>query len=167
MAILWSLSTYYSAQYYKTNNKLQTVQNELKISQENYQFEAEKAIGLSEALGKTRATILDLKSEEYEFIYLGDFKTTYYCDERRSHICGGNGVTASGKPTQVGKTIAVDPTVIPLGTTVYIEGVGFMEAQDTGGAVIGNHIDILVEDHYTAEQLGTQYNGVWIFAKKS
>lgn len=38
--------------------------------------------------------------------------------------------------------IAVDPSVIPLGTTVYIEDLGYYVAEDTGGGVIGNHIDV-------------------------
>ena len=113
-------------------------------------------------LDAANMVIEDLKSTEGELVYLGDFKLTYYCDERFEHICGGTGVTASGKPTEVGVTVAVDRDVIPLGSKIYIEGVGFMEAQDTGGAVVGNRIDILVEDHFTAEKLGVQNGGVWV-----
>jgi 3D (Asp-Asp-Asp) domain-containing protein len=34
--------------------------------------------------------------------------------------------------------------VIPLGSTVYIQGLGVFQAEDTGGAVVGNHIDVFV-----------------------
>jgi 3D (Asp-Asp-Asp) domain-containing protein len=54
---------------------------------------------------------------------------------------GGNGVTATGTPVQRG-IVAVDPNVIPLGTRMYIPGYGFGLAADTGGGVIGNHIDL-------------------------
>ena len=53
----------------------------------------------------------------------------------------GGGRTASGTRARVGE-IAVDPSVIPLGTTVYVEGFGLRTAEDTGGAVKGHIIDI-------------------------
>ena len=53
----------------------------------------------------------------------------------------GGGRTASGTRARVGE-IAVDPNVIPLGTTVYVEGFGLRTAEDTGGAVKGHIIDI-------------------------
>jgi len=43
------------------------------------------------------------------------------------------GITKSGQPVVEGRTIAVDPTVIPLGTWVYIEHIGLRRAEDTGG----------------------------------
>jgi 3D (Asp-Asp-Asp) domain-containing protein len=43
--------------------------------------------------------------------------------------------------------VAVDPTVIPLGSKMYIEGYGYAWAADTGGAVKGDVIDVFLEDH--------------------
>lgn len=54
---------------------------------------------------------------------------------------GCNGITASGTVAQKG-VIAVDPRVIPLGTKVYIPGYGVAVAEDTGGAIKGNKIDL-------------------------
>lgn len=51
------------------------------------------------------------------------------------------GHTASGAYTRMG-TIAVDPRVIPLGTRLYVPGYGWGLAQDTGGAIRGNVIDL-------------------------
>ena len=108
----------------------------------------------------------NLKDSKYEFKYIGTYKITYYCDERYTdHICGGSGFTASGVPTEVGTTIAVDPNVIPYGTEVYIEGIGFRTAQDRGGAVNGNHIDVLVQTHEEALALGTTYKDVWVIVQ--
>ena len=41
------------------------------------------------------------------------------------------------------KVIAVDPSVIPLGTKVWVEGYGYAVAGDTGGAIKGNKIDVI------------------------
>ncbi|MFB3093406.1 MAG: 3D domain-containing protein, partial [Dehalococcoidia bacterium] len=54
---------------------------------------------------------------------------------------GGSGTTATGTTVQKG-TVAVDPSVIPLGTRMYIPGYGYGVAEDTGGAIIGNIIDL-------------------------
>lgn len=107
----------------------------------------------------------NLKDSRCEFKYLGTYKITYYCDERTDHICGGTGVTASGVPTDVGTTIAVDPKIIPYGTEVYIEGVGHRIAQDCGGAVKDKHIDVLVQTHAEAMRLGTTYKDVWVIVQ--
>jgi 3D (Asp-Asp-Asp) domain-containing protein len=113
-------------------------------------------------------TINDLKDSEYELIYMGNFKITHYCTERRAHICGGGqGITATGTTVTAGRTIAVDPSVIPYGTQVYIEGYGFRTAEDCGSAVGGKHLDIAVSSHSEAMSLGTVDKSVWMLVKKS
>ena len=54
---------------------------------------------------------------------------------------GGVGTTATGTTVRKG-TVAVDPRIIPLGTRMYIPGYGYGVAEDTGGAIIGNIIDL-------------------------
>jgi len=51
-------------------------------------------------------------------------------------------MTATSRCARTGRTIAVDPSVIPLGADVLIEGVGLRRAEDTGGGIEGNHIDV-------------------------
>ncbi|WP_100009759.1 3D domain-containing protein [Lentibacillus sediminis] len=62
--------------------------------------------------------------------------------------CAGcSGITATGinlNENPSAKVIAVDPSVIPLGTEVYVEGYGYAVAGDVGGAINGNKIDIHV-----------------------
>ncbi|PFL35413.1 3D domain-containing protein [Bacillus cereus] len=52
------------------------------------------------------------------------------------------------------KLIAVDPNVIPLGKTVNVEGYGVAIAADTGGAIKGNRIDVLMPDKGSSSQWG-------------
>lgn len=53
--------------------------------------------------------------------------------------------TASGTKPRAGFTVAVDPDVIPLGTMLYVDGYGYCKAQDTGGAIKGNKIDLFFD----------------------
>lgn len=82
------------------------------------------------------------------------FKVTAYCS--CSKCCGpyANGITATGTQVAAGRTIAVDKNVIPLGTTVYINGVAYV-AEDTG--VRGKTIDLYMDSHSAALQWGVQY----------
>jgi 3D (Asp-Asp-Asp) domain-containing protein len=70
----------------------------------------------------------------------------------------GYGITASGQPAKEGLTIAVDPEIIPLHSVVYIPGIGVRYAEDTGGAVKGNHIDVFFNDDNYAHKFGVKDN---------
>lgn len=105
------------------------------------------------------------QAEAYEAIgayrYVGECKISAYCCEPYEHICGdGDGLTATGIPVTPG-VVAVDPEVIPLGSTVIIDGQAYLAA-DTGGAVRGNHVDIAVATHQEALELGTRTAEVWV-----
>jgi 3D (Asp-Asp-Asp) domain-containing protein/LysM repeat protein len=75
--------------------------------------------------------------------------------------CAGcSGTTATGmdvKNNSNAKVIAVDPKVIPLGSKVYVEGYGYAVAGDTGGAIKGNRIDVLVSSNDKAMQWGVRH----------
>lgn len=70
--------------------------------------------------------------------------------------------TATGTTPTTGRTIAVDPNVIPYGTQVEIEGIGVRIAEDCGGAIKGNRIDLLFETHQEALEFGRQTKQVTI-----
>ena len=104
---------------------------------------------------------------EPEPISLGNFKITYYC---ACEICCGswannrpNGIvyTASGAVAEAGKTIAVDPDLIPYGTEVIIDGHTYT-AQDCGGAIQGYRIDIYCDSHQDALQKGVDFFEVFM-----
>ncbi|WP_248924532.1 3D domain-containing protein [Paenibacillus hamazuiensis] len=67
---------------------------------------------------------------------------------------GSSGKTASGTRPAEGRTIAVDPRIIPMGWWVYIDGIGFRRAEDTGGAIKGNKIDVYFESDSYAKRFG-------------
>lgn len=70
----------------------------------------------------------------------------------------GYGITASGTRVQEGRTIAVDPELIPIGSKVYIAGIGYRIAEDTGAAIRGEHIDLFLNDYSAALAFGVQNN---------
>jgi uncharacterized protein YabE (DUF348 family) len=69
--------------------------------------------------------------------------------------------TASGGAAGQG-TVAVDPSVIPLGTRLYIEGYGYGVASDVGGAIKGNRIDLHFDTEAQALQFGRRTVQVYI-----
>lgn len=72
---------------------------------------------------------------------------------------GCSGKTATGidlKSNPEMKVIAVDPSVIPLGTEVWVEGYGTAIAGDTGGAIHGNKIDVHMPSREAALEFGSR-----------
>lgn len=82
----------------------------------------------------------------------------------------GYGITASGTKARPG-TVSVDPRVIPLGTKLYIESLdgtpdyGFAIAEDTGGAIKGNRIDLFFSSAKACRQFGRRKVKVYILEK--
>lgn len=149
------------------NGKLTTSMNNYNELDRNYNALKNQFANLQKDYDIANMTVADLKSEEYELIYIGDYKLTHYCAEIYEHICGtGDGLTATGTYVTPGRTVAVDPRVIPYGTKLYIEGYGWRIAEDCGGAVNGNHIDIAVDTHSQAMAMGVVNGGVWILVEK-
>ena len=141
------------------NNQNDLLTNELKVAQNKIGYTEEKLLTAD-------IMISELKDPEYQIMYLGEFKITHYCTELWNHICGtGTGKTATGTDVTAGRTIAVDPNVIPYGMNIYIEGYGWRIAEDCGGAVNGRHIDMAVDSHEKALLLGTKYSDVWLLVE--
>ncbi len=88
---------------------------------------------------------------------IGKFEISYYCPCEKCCGEGSNGTTSTGTKATANRTIAVDPSVIQLGTKVMIDGKEYV-AEDRGGAITGNRIDIFVDSHEEALALGRRNN---------
>ena len=96
----------------------------------------------------------DEPAEGPELLALGAFKITHYCPG--PCCCGkwADGITSTGTKATQGRTIAVDPAVIPYGSevlVVYEDGTEAVYiAEDCGGAIQGNRIDVYMDSHQAA-----------------
>ena len=114
-------------------------------------------------------------TQAVEPVSLGNFKLTAYCscslccgkwaynrpvDENGNEIIYGS----IGERLKEGHSIAVDPSVIPYGTEVSINGHTY-KAQDCGGAIKGNKIDVYFSSHEDALEFGVQYAEVFLVEK--
>ena len=73
--------------------------------------------------------------------------------------------TSTGTIPKEGRTIAVDPSIIPYGSIVFIQDYGYFIAEDCGGAIKGNRIDVYTNSHEYAIQQGKKVAQVWVLGK--
>ncbi|MFD3448299.1 ubiquitin-like domain-containing protein [Microbacteriaceae bacterium 4G12] len=107
------------------------------------------AVGTKQAVSDTPSRGNEDSAVANEF-YVEATAYTPYCS-------GCEGVSAGGynyKANPNMKLIAVDPRIIPLGTKVWVEGYGYAIAGDTGGAIKGYRIDVLVPTESQADAWG-------------
>lgn len=88
-------------------------------------------------------------------VSIGTFECTAYAEDT---------ITATGTVPRHMETVAVDPTVIPYGTKLYIADLDiFVTAEDCGGAVKGNVIDIYMDGtEESTRAFGRQLHEVYI-----
>lgn len=118
-----------------------------------------------------KAEVLEVKAQEpvvteatIEAPITIEVEATAYCSCKQ--CCGVwadlRPLDENGKPivytstmavAKQGRTIAVDPTVIPYGTVLEIEGKEYV-AEDCGGAIKDNRIDVYFENHAEAKNFG-------------
>ena len=97
-----------------------------------------------------------------------DVKVTHYCCCVK--CCGkADGITYSGVKATPGVTVAVDTSIIPLGSDVLVDYgdgiINYYRADDTGSAIKGNKLDLCVSSHQEAINLGVRTATVyWVEA---
>ncbi|WDV09215.1 G5 and 3D domain-containing protein [Lysinibacillus irui] len=115
------------------------------------------------------ATISSGPSESSESIKPDNNSEFYVTATAYTAYCKGcSGTTATGINLRSGsvpglKVIAVDPSVIKLGSKVWVEGYGLAVAEDTGGAIKGNKIDIFVQSETEARNWGVKKVRIKVF----
>lgn len=100
-------------------------------------------------------------SSEARLTSLGTFVITHYCP--CSLCCGpwADGITSTGITAVTNRTIAVDPTIIPYGSKIVINGQVYV-AEDCGGAIKGKRIDIYVGSHTEGNNKGKYATEVFL-----
>lgn len=113
-------------------------------------------LGHEEAQAAEPEEVIEL-SHDYaytDYKSLGEFVISHYCDCQKCTV-DGDGITATGTKATAGRTIAADPDVLPMGTTVIIDGHTYT-VEDVGGAIKGKRIDIFMDSHEEALQAGVR-----------
>lgn len=114
------------------------------LSNEWNNIEKEKNIMINQ-YQENENKIEELKKSINNAEFLGIFQATAYA---------GDSITSRGHRPIVGWTIAVDPKVIPYGTVVYIENIGYRWADDCGGAIKGNIVDVFLSTESECRNFG-------------
>lgn len=133
------------------------------------------ASNVVEVIEESPEVIETAVEEQYEPVsapmtYMGKFTLTAYCSCRKCcgkwspEVTGKASFTESGTNPKQGRTVAVDKSVIPLGTHLLVNGHEYV-AEDTGSAVDGKHIDIYFSSHAEARAFGMQKGDVYIINK--
>ena len=120
-----------------------------------------KPVSAIKVVGTSTGGVLNRGNSSINYKKVLTMKSTAYSPQ-----CVGGNKTATGTyprrdPNGI-STIAVDPRVIPLGSLVYIDGYGYARAEDTGGAIKGNIIDVFVGSHSEALSWGRRTVTVYI-----
>ncbi len=127
---------------------------------------AARVVGRSEIRQATPQVVLvgttPLRRDTYSGQYLTRMTvkaTAYWRNPRWS-----NGRTATGAYVHFG-SIAVDPSVIPLGSRLFVQGYGLGVADDTGSAVKGLHVDLYFPTLAEAQAWGMRYVTVYVLSR--
>ena len=103
---------------------------------------------------RTASSSLQRKPNRAAAIHLGTFTVRAYTRYPSPGVAPSK--TATGTTPTAGRTVAVDPRVIPLGSKIHIEGVGERIAEDTGGKIKGKRLDLFLPSPLECRQFGVQ-----------
>ena len=120
----------------------------------NDKIATEQARGNMLEIQLYNATHSDCQEKKEQKTFIGEHVITFYTKT-------GNR-TASGHYPRANYTVAVDKKRIPFGTKLYIEGIGYVTAHDTGSKIKGRRLDVFVNSRDEAVKKGIQKRNVYI-----
>ncbi len=113
-------------------------------------------------VGTAAANRLIVDGATYRYDRVLAMMTTAYNGSYAMNGSAGAVAAWNGAPLQKGD-VAVDPSVIPFGTYLFVDGYGLARAVDTGSDIIGDHIDLFFnESSQQVSQYGIQYKKVYL-----
>jgi len=107
-------------------------------------------------------SLLRTKTQSVPAKHLGTFTVRAYTHYHRPGTKPSK--TAAGTVPVAGRTVAVDPRVIPLGTRIHIDGLGVRIAEDTGGKIKGKSLDLFLPSVRECRKFGVQAQEVHVIA---
>lgn len=111
----------------------------------------------------TLNTFISSRGDSLVYKNVISVKTTAYCPQSDpAYNLPASGLPFLGRNPSGYSTIAVDTSIIPFGTKVYIEGYGYAIAQDTGGFIKGYRIDVFKNSLSEALAWGVRTVNVYI-----
>ena len=107
--------------------------------------------------------LVPIQADARTYINMGECKITYFCP---CEICSGQWgrQTYSGKTARSEHTVAVDPDIFDIGSRLLIDGKEYI-AEDIGGGVNGDHVDIFVDTHEETLEGGVKYKDVKVIRR--
>ena len=142
------------------NKMIDTISNEKLVDGKVVPKEEKKASEKTDTEKSSNDSSNDKSSDRsFDYSKVLVMNATSYTNDPSEN--GGYGTTRLGTPLRYG-VVAVDPKVIPLGTKLYIEGYGYAVAEDTGGAIKGNRIDLCFTSRAQADNFGRRNVKVYI-----
>lgn len=120
------------------------------------------------ATGTAPVHTVKIKGKTYQYDRVMSMMTTAYNGSAAMNGPSGAVAAWNGEPLKPGD-VAADPSVVPLGTYLYIDGYGPARAVDTGSAVNGDHLDLFFsESAARISGYGIQFHKVyWLTGRPS
>lgn len=107
--------------------------------------------------------LVPIHADARTYINMGQCKITYYCPCWECSRQWGD-QTYSGKTAKSNHTVAVDLSVFDIGSKLLIDGKVYT-AEDIGGGVKGDHVDIFVDTHEETLKGGVKYKDVKVIRR--
>ena len=159
---IYEIQCAHNDQMARNNQLINSLHAEICIlKQEKRNVEKEKHT-IKEEIIIVNQIIEDLDNSP-NFKSIGNYTITAYTAGVES--CGKftDGITATGKEANhKHRIIAADWDILPVGSCVYIESLGWYTVEDCGSAIKGKRIDVLMDDVETAMDFGKQKLRVWV-----